>query len=927
VVVGGCCAYVFWVLRPDLIFKNTTPTGGDMGAHVWGPAYLRDFLLPHGRLSGWSPDWYAGFPAYTFYMVVPSLMIVGLDVGLLPWWLAPVAAVAALGVAWLVHRRLHGRLVRALAFAACVVAPILLVDIPYNIAFKLVAVSGLIAFPAAIWYLASGLSLRFPGPELLAVGSIPFLMDKTLFSILGGNIASTMAGEFSFSLSLTFGLFFLGVAARGMATGKHRAWGAVLLALCMLCHVIPAIYIGAASLVMLVMRLRWIEGAKSLGRLVSHPVGWARATFGRTEGATHAAGTWARLKRPLVAAWDALPVPLRWSVPTAAVGVSITLFWYLPFGVLSTYLNDMGWEKYGLLKCNGATQPTGYLREYLKYLYPIAPHQTGCPGTPGTPTDDPNMLHGRVFFILAGVGILLSLLLVVRAGIYFALVGGVAALGFWLMPQHRFWNARILPLYYLCVYLLAALGVWLVVRAVYLLVVGRWAHPPNWINYPVLGLCALVVLMMVQISIRDAPGGYATDSTGAVTTDATKIAEYHWGPFATTYAGPVRDWVAWNYEGYENKPNEVDRHDWFELRGIRDTMTAVGQQHGCGRTFWEYEPNLNRFGTPMALMLLPYWTHSCIGSMEGLFFEASSTTPFHFIVQSELSKQCSCAQRFDEQTNHIAESPYHGVDGEVGIDHLQMLGVKYFMVTSDTMKQVASTDPRLQKVATTGPWDVYEVRDAPLVEGLDAQPAVWSNVDDNIHSWAKPAVDWFTHPEQWDVQMASSGERSWQRVAYPKRPTAKPIEPARVSKVRATRDTISFDVDQVGKPVLVKTSYFPAWETADADGPYRVAPNLMVVVPRSHHVELTYGRTPIEVIGLVLSALGLVLLLLLIRRPEPEGVVAWEMLGDRPDQPAEPEPEPGVGEEPEVGEAVPASEPTEVATAPVPSAPGEAPAP
>jgi len=58
-------------LRPRLLLTGTTPAGGDMGAHVWGPAYLRDVLLPSGKLSGWTADWYAGFPAYQFYMVVP----------------------------------------------------------------------------------------------------------------------------------------------------------------------------------------------------------------------------------------------------------------------------------------------------------------------------------------------------------------------------------------------------------------------------------------------------------------------------------------------------------------------------------------------------------------------------------------------------------------------------------------------------------------------------------------------------------------------------------------------------------------------------------------------------------------------------------------------------------------------------------------
>ena len=69
-------ATVFWALGPKEIFLTTTPTGGDMGAHVWGPAFLRDELLPSLQLRGWTSDWYAGFPAMHFYMVLPYLMIV-----------------------------------------------------------------------------------------------------------------------------------------------------------------------------------------------------------------------------------------------------------------------------------------------------------------------------------------------------------------------------------------------------------------------------------------------------------------------------------------------------------------------------------------------------------------------------------------------------------------------------------------------------------------------------------------------------------------------------------------------------------------------------------------------------------------------------------------------------------------------------------
>ena len=73
-IVLGASLLVFISLNPRLLLTDSTATGGDMGAHVWGPRFLMDHLLPSLRLTGWTPDWYAGFPAYVYYMVVPSLL-------------------------------------------------------------------------------------------------------------------------------------------------------------------------------------------------------------------------------------------------------------------------------------------------------------------------------------------------------------------------------------------------------------------------------------------------------------------------------------------------------------------------------------------------------------------------------------------------------------------------------------------------------------------------------------------------------------------------------------------------------------------------------------------------------------------------------------------------------------------------------------
>ena len=45
--------------------------------------------------------------------------------------------------------------------------------------------------------------------------------------------------------------------------------------------------------------------------------------------------------------------------------------------------------------------------------------------------------------------------------------------------------------------------------------------------------------------------------------------------------------------------------------------------------------------------------------------------------------------------------------------------------------------------------------------------------------------------------------------------------------------------------MLVKVSYFPNWEVEGAEGPYRIAPNLMVVVPTEQEVHLHYGRSDV----------------------------------------------------------------------------------
>ena len=838
VVVATCAVFVFVNLHPDQILSSAVPAGGDMGAHVWGPAFLRDHLLPEGRIAGWTPDWYAGFPAYQFYMVVPSLLIVALDVGLFGGWSMVIPLAAAAGLVFASTRVGAGWRTWALVALAVVVA-VGGVELPYGTAFKLVTVLGLLSLPVAAYAFGRLADLPFPGPALLAVASVLFLFDRN-FTIYGGNVASTLAGEFAFSISLSLALLYLGVAIRGLRTGQHRALAAVLLALTGLCHLIPALFALSGTVVI------------------------------------------ALLRRPALRT-------LKWLASVLPVGGLISAFWVLPFVYQRAYVNDMGWEKLPY-----STAENGF-RSWSQTLFTFDGETYWKYLIPRSSVDSPNDL--RWVLALACMGVVLSIAFKVRTGLILACCALVMAAAFVALPEDRLWNARLLPFFYLCLYLLAAVAVAEVGRTLAVLAARDPARPSIVGPAVTAGVGLLVTLVLVGLPLRTLPLGQERAD-----------GSYSWMGLTNgvNKQSFVPSWARWNYTGYEGKDA------YAEYRALMLTMEEVGAEHGCGRSFWEYEKEINRYGTPMALMLLPHWTDGCIGSMEGLFFEASATTPFHFLAQVELSAAPSAAQR---------DLPYGSFDIDKGVRHLQLMGVRYYLATSAQATTAARAHPDLTELTTSGPWVIFQVADSDLVEPLDNEPAVLDDVDDAQHDWicrsrdandkcAGPAVTWYQDLAAQDVLLASSGPDAWQRVDIDDpRPEERSVDRVEVSDLQVGTDRIAFDVDQPGSPVLVKASYFPNWRVSGAEGPFRVAPNLMVVVPTSEHVELTYGREPIEWIAYALTALGIALAVFLATRPPVRG---------RP-TPVDPMPEPTAGppEPPEpVEPPAPGTSPLERAPAP-----------
>ena len=827
------------ILGDDLIFDDVTPTGGDMGSHVWAPAYLRDHLLPNFQLSGWSMDWYGGLPVYRFYMVIPALAMAALDTFL-----------------------------------------------PYGVAFKLVAISGLVTLPFTCWAFGRLARFRYPLPELFAFAGLCFALNEST-TIYGGNVLATMAGEFSFSIAISLMMLGLGLLARGLDDGKGRLmmWASIVLALACLSHGIVLIYTAVGALVIVICRC----GA-DLWRLLVSRISRRPTDGGGDQGLVYTVLATPALVglvvlltqafdhrsnwRPRLAPRDRRHVvllhPLRLELaaqPTvrqaarctarrsAASPCSSSAFWVGPFLFNHDYMTDM---KYGF-------KPDGGSESFWSMLFDQEPFLDVLINT------------------LAIVGLIGAIARRHVYGVALGLTGVIAVAMVYLTRDSLpviglLWNPRVLPWVYLMRYLMMMVGAVEIVSALVNWLRNRPAREVPGVGARSLigGAIGLTVLVIFGFVFQMLPGG-------------NKIGDqYAWGPIRSVHGMPDArsdGWPAYNFRGYESKPLYPEYHDLVQ------TMSDLGARDdgaGCGRALWEIDNRdgvgNGKYGTTMALMLLPFWTDGCIQSMEGLYFEASGTTPYHFLTAAAMS---------DRASNPVRQLRYTDNEADVGIEHIRDLGIRYVMVTTAEAIAEAETRPELTPVAESGPWRIFEYTDAAFVEALDVQPVVVNGRDgDQRECFLEVGTSWFQHQDEWAAMPAVDGPDTWQRIDVaidesrqepqgqgtdecgdPQSSTSRRVnivQPVQeidavelpeveVSNVEMGEQSVEFDVSEPGVPVLVRVSYFPNWTAHGAEGPYRIGPNQMVVVPTDTHVRLAFERSNTDLFFYGLTVLGLAL--------------------------------------------------------------------
>ncbi|MFH1542604.1 MAG: 6-pyruvoyl-tetrahydropterin synthase-related protein [bacterium] len=192
--------------EPKYMLTLTSSGGGDMISHFPTAIFLKNALLHHGKVMFWDMGNYCGFPM--FYHYFPLTFVINVLISFI---------------------------------------------VPMQVAFKLTTVLGTFLLPVCAYLAFRLLKYKFPIPIMAACFSLAFLFLEAN-SMWGGNIPSTLAGEYSYSLSLSLMILFFGTIFAGISEKNKIIVNAVLFALMALSHGFTFIFSGVIAVFFLLSK-------------------------------------------------------------------------------------------------------------------------------------------------------------------------------------------------------------------------------------------------------------------------------------------------------------------------------------------------------------------------------------------------------------------------------------------------------------------------------------------------------------------------------------------------------------------------------------------------------------------------------------------------------------------------------------------------
>ena len=553
-ILAGLAGFIFWHLSPADLVRDTTAVGGDTPAHLYLLSHLKEQLFHHGRILSWADGWWCGFPMFQYYFVLPYL-----------------------------------------------VAALLSVLMPLNVAFKLVSVAGLVMTPLCAYWAGRLWALSRPVPLLLAIAMVPFLFVQT-HVMWGVNTASTLAGMIANSWSFALMLPALASGCRDAAEGQFRLRTVALMGLVLASHFFTSVMMFLSLAIMPFLARRRKEDLAPSREGARMPS--ASVTRSRVLGPGRGSRSWILDSGFWILFCEgglALLLMAWWWVPLVAKAG-----WSMEFG---TNWDVTLWRSFPAYAAGLAVFAVWGTCRHGKWLM-----------GDGASSYQPSTINHSYFLLWM---LLVSVLLF--------------QFGFSLSPV--FVNVRLWPFIWFALVALGAVGIGRWWNGQWLMVDDTHRHQPSTINHAFVLILALLVLL----------GVHRGDSLNGTLT----------GP------GLTRSWAKWNFSGLEGKPGaSVFQKLVLPLRGtpgrLANDLCEENNQLGSSRVF-ELAPHLagkpvlegglvnSALGSMYAYTVQGETSRSCAG-----FPPIVTPQPFnftnatrhlalfnvkHFIARSEMAKQ------------------------------------------------------------------------------------------------------------------------------------------------------------------------------------------------------------------------------------------------------------------------------------------------
>ena len=699
-------------LRVDLVFENNTPTGGDMGAHIVAiDTFIKDFM-PNFQINGWSNDWFGGYPLYYFYFPLPAIITFFLN----------------------------------LIF-------------PFGIAFKIMVVLSIILVVYSIEKL-----MRKTSNQISIYGATAglFYVFTESFTIYGGNLASTLAGQFSFGYSLAFANLSIFYLLKSNNNFRFPI-SSIFLALCLLSHLIPFIIYSP------IYAFYWLSRKENFNQKIL-----SVSIF--------------------------LALVSRWSASLIMNLEYTTNMSYTPFSRIEDLIK--------------------------KDILPIIFILIGL-----LITKHKNLIKNKTLNLFELYLIFSSILL------------------YFFVPEGALWNGRLVPFFNLGIIFLFFKAVEIFIEDIYLYQQGlnvltilffggtiyclyifyeKWSANQSYLNVYVPIILLIIIFAIINLN------------NVVIQLNMLIVSII----FSTISFLP--HWLNWNFTGYEGK------NDWNQIQSLYTKLENLKP----GRIMWEPNSDMNKYGTPMTLMTLPYFTKHT--SMEGLYFDSSITTPFHFISVSGLAKRPS---------NPVGGLSYINNKFDQGVDYLYDLGIDYFISYTEEIESKAMSSDRLTFLFSSEPFSVFEInsskveliyQDIEVFSKVNKQEGILSSVfrDTNITNFFEKAYENFDELDEKRIVEVSN------KILI--QPSNK--NNLKVTDIRITNRKISFFTNNPGELHLIKVSYFPNWSISNGLGPFRTSPSFMSVIPNQEYVEINFVKTSLEKNSFYFSIFSLLLSLIILIR-------------------------------------------------------------